>query len=61
MKAGTIIAECQPQHRSVEFRHFLDTIDQNVPQELEVHLILDNSSTHKTALKASLVFLSPSL
>lgn len=34
----------------MEFRHFLDSIDQNVPPELEVHLVLDNSSIHKTAL-----------
>ena len=31
-----------------EFRKFLDTIHARVPATLEVHLILDNSSTHKT-------------
>jgi len=31
-----------------EFRKFLATIDQQVPDELAVHLVLDNSSTHKT-------------
>ena len=50
VKAGTVIAECQPRHRSVEFRAFLDRIDQSVPAGLDVHLILDNASTHKTAL-----------
>lgn len=50
VKAGTVIAECQSRHRSVEFRAFLDRVDQSVPSELEVHLILDNASTHKTAL-----------
>jgi hypothetical protein len=33
-----------------EFRRFLDTIEQNVPTELDVHLILDNYGTHKTQL-----------
>jgi len=46
--AGTVIGECHRRHRALEFRKFLDTIDRNVPAELEVHLILDNASTHKT-------------
>jgi transposase len=37
-----------PQHRAVEFRKFLDAIDATVPAELAVHVVLDNSSTHKT-------------
>lgn len=49
-KAGTVIGECHRRHRATEFRKFLDTIDRNVPPELEVHLILDNYATHKTAL-----------
>jgi transposase len=35
-------------HRSAEFRNFLDTIEKNVPTELDVHRILDNYGTHKT-------------
>lgn len=50
VKAGTVIGPCQRRHRSSEFRRFLDTIDRNVPAHLDVHLILDNYSTHKTAL-----------
>ena len=50
VKAGTVIGECHRRHRSVEFRRFLDTIDANVPPDLDVHLILDNYGTHKTAL-----------
>jgi transposase len=50
VKAGTVIGECHRRHRSVEFRKFLDTIDANVPPALDVHLILDNYGTHKTAL-----------
>jgi len=49
-KTGELIGKTQPRHRSVEFRKFLDTIEQNVPAELDVHLILDNYGTHKTQL-----------
>lgn len=48
--SGRVIGECHRRHRSVEFRHFLDTIEANVPKDLDVHLILDNYGTHKTAL-----------
>jgi hypothetical protein len=33
---------CDRCHRAVEFRKFLDLLEQTVPAELEVHLILDN-------------------
>jgi transposase len=46
---GKVIGECHRRHRAVEFRTFLDTIEDNVPPELDVHLILDNYGTHKTA------------
>lgn len=49
VKTGTAIGEFHRRHRSVEFRKFLDTIDQAVPSDLDVHLILDNYGTHKTA------------
>src|SRR6202795_1309915 len=49
-KSGELIGQTQPRHRSVEFRSFLDTIEQNVPPELDIHLILDNYGTHKTQL-----------
>ena len=50
VKAGTVIGEVHRRHRSEEFRHFLDTVDANTPPELDLHLILDNAATHKTAL-----------
>lgn len=50
VKAGTVIGELHRRHRSVEFRKFLDTIASNVPEHLDVHVILDNYGTHKTAL-----------
>ena len=49
-KTGEVIGKTFRRHRSREFRKFLDQIDQNVPQDLDVHLILDNYSTHKTSL-----------
>jgi transposase len=47
-RSGKIIGQTQQRHRSGEFRNFLDTIEKNVPEELDVHLILDNYGTHKT-------------
>ena len=44
--SGTVIGECHRRHRAVEFRAFLDTIEANVPADLDVHLILDNYGTH---------------
>lgn len=44
---GKVIAECHHRHRAREFRQFLTTIDQRVPADLDIHLVLDNYSTHK--------------
>ena len=44
---GAVIGECLPRHRHTEFLKFLRTIDREVPKGLQVHLILDNYSTHK--------------
>jgi len=49
-KTGQVLASCEARHRSVEFRKFLDQIDDRVPVDLDIHLVLDNSSTHKTDL-----------
>ncbi len=46
--AGTVIGRCFPRHRAAEFRRFLDEVDANVPPDLDIHLVLDNSATHKT-------------
>jgi transposase len=50
VKTGRLIGECHRRHRSVEFRQFLDTIDDAVPARFDVHLVLDNYGTHKTPL-----------
>jgi hypothetical protein len=45
---GVVIHSIQRQQRAIEFKKFLNQIDQTVPADLEVHLICDNLSTHKT-------------
>ena len=46
---GSVIGQCLPRHRHVEFLKFLRTIDREVPKGLQIHLILDNYATHKHA------------
>lgn len=46
--SGEIIGRVTRRHRAKEFLAFLRQIDKAVPEELDVHLVLDNSSTHKT-------------
>ena len=43
---GTVIGTCYPRHRNIEFRKFLRHIDQTIPSDLAVHMILDNYGTH---------------
>ena len=50
VKAGTIVGQCMPRHRAQEFRKFLDEIERNVPADLDMHVIMDNASSHKTKL-----------
>jgi transposase len=50
VKTAKPAAEFHRRHRSVEFRQFLDAVDAAVPTTLDVHLIMDNYGTHKTAL-----------
>jgi hypothetical protein len=46
VKTGQVIGESHHRHRSIEFRKFLDTIDDAVPVDLDVQLVLDNYGTH---------------
>jgi transposase len=46
---GHVLGQLHRRHRAGEFRKFLDAIDASVPQDLDVHLIMDNYGTHKTA------------
>jgi transposase len=53
---GTVISELHRQHRAIEFKKFLTTIDKTVPEGLDIHIVCDNYGTHKTpAIKAWLV------
>jgi len=47
---GEVLGKCHRRHRSVEFRKFLDLVEDNVPDGLDVHVVLDNYGTHKTAM-----------
>ena len=48
LSTGKVIGSLHNRHRAIEFKKFLATLDRHVPAELDVHLILDNASTHKT-------------
>jgi transposase len=45
---GKVIGQCVPRHRHQEFLKFLRQLDREFPEELELHLVLDNYGTHKT-------------
>jgi transposase len=47
---GKVIGSCLPRHRGKEFVKFLNQLEKDVPVDLDVHIILDNYSTHKSAL-----------
>ncbi|MDP9385185.1 MAG: IS630 family transposase [Actinomycetota bacterium] len=48
VSTGKVIGRLHARHRAIEFKQFLATLDREVPADLDVHVILDNSSTHKT-------------
>lgn len=45
---GRVHTQLHSRHRAVEFKKFLNHLDREVPEEFEVHLVLDNYATHKT-------------
>jgi transposase len=45
---GEVIGRCFRRHRAIEFRKFLQLVDESVPAQLDVHLVVDNYATHKT-------------
>src|ERR1700736_3885202 len=49
-KTSGVITQFHQRHRSAQFREFLDLIEAQVPRQLDVHIIMDNYSTHKTPL-----------
>ena len=46
---GKVIGTCQERHRSREFIRFLNHLERQLPEDQEVHLIMDNYCTHKSA------------
>ena len=48
LSTGKVIGRLHARHRAIAFRAFLQALDREVPSDLDVHVILDNSSTHKT-------------
>jgi len=50
VKAGTIIGKCMARHRASEFRRFLDEVEKNMPDGFDIHVVMDNASSHKTKL-----------
>lgn len=47
--SGQVLTQCKRRHRHQEFLAFLKHIDQNVPPDLDIHLVVDNYATHKHA------------
>lgn len=48
---GAVIGQCYPRHRATDFRKFLNHVDKSISPEItEIHVILDNQSTHKTKI-----------
>jgi len=50
MATGTVITDIRSTHTSADFVAFLNKVNRNVPDGLDVHVILDNLSAHKTPL-----------
>lgn len=48
LSTGKVIGALHSRHRATEFLAFLKKIDAEVPADLDLHLVLDNASTHKT-------------
>ncbi len=45
--SGRVISSCRSRHRHQEFLAFLRNIEQNVPADLDLHLVMDNYASHK--------------
>src|SRR3954467_11617223 len=56
---GRVITDIRPRHTSADFVAFLNKVNREVPNDLDVHVILDNLATHKTPHRAPLAAASP--
>jgi putative transposase len=57
--AGEIITHCKPRHRHQEFLRFARQIEKSVPDDLVVHLIVDNYCAHKHVKVSAWLVLRP--
>jgi hypothetical protein len=48
LATGEILHQLTPQHRVIECKKFLVQIDKAVPADRDIHVVIDNASTHKT-------------
>jgi transposase len=48
LATGKVTGSLHQRHRAIEFKNFLITLDRDIPADLDVHVVLDNASTHKT-------------
>jgi transposase len=48
LATGKVIGSLHQRHRAIEFKKFLTILDHEIPADLDVHVVLDNASTHKT-------------
>ena len=46
--SGFVIGKCYRRHRATEFLDFLKEIDARVPEDIDIHIVMDNYATHKT-------------
>jgi transposase len=46
--SGFVIGKCYKRHRAVEFLKFLKEVDAQLPEGLDIHIVMDNYATHKT-------------
>ncbi len=56
---GAVIGKCYRRHRVREFLDFLKVIERNVPDGLDIHIVMDNYATHKTAAVKAWLTLRP--
>ena len=56
---GEVIARCKQRHRARDFVDFLHELDEHVEGDLEIHVVLDNLSTHKAKVVHSWMLRNP--
>lgn len=47
---GNVIGRCYRRHRAVDLRRFLREVEKTIPDDLDIHLVMDNYGTHKSKM-----------